>query len=356
MTEKTNIRIGISVGDLNGVGLEVILKTFADERMLEFCTPVLFASNKVVAFIKKQLNLEFSYNGIVQLSAIIDHKINVMNIWKELPTIQLGTPTPESGKCALESLTAAVGALKENFVDVLVTAPIDKKNIQSESFHFPGHTDYLAQELEGESLMFMISDEVRVGLLTDHLPLKEVAKSLTPELVEKKIRLMEASLRMDFGIIRPKIAVLGLNPHCGDQGVIGNEEAKIIHPVIEKLYKEGILVFGTYSADSFFVADYKHFDGVIAPYHDQGLIPFKIMSFGKGVNFTAGLSKVRTSPDHGTAYGIAGKGIADESSFREAVYMAVDIYRKRKENQELIANALDASSLEKGFLSKEKEE
>ena len=329
MTEKTNIRIGISVGDLNGVGLEVILKTFADERMLEFCTPVLFASNKVVAFIKKQLNLEFSYNGIVQLSAIIDHKINVMNIWKELPTIQLGTPTPESGKCALESLIAAVGALKENFVDVLVTAPIDKKNIQSESFHFPGHTDYLAQELEGESLMFM---------------------------VEKKIRLMEASLRMDFGIIRPKIAVLGLNPHCGDQGVIGNEEAKIIHPVIEKLYKEGILVFGTYSADSFFVADYKHFDGVIAPYHDQGLIPFKIMSFGKGVNFTAGLSKVRTSPDHGTAYGIAGKGIADESSFREAVYMAVDIYRKRKENQELIANALDASSLEKGFLSKEKEE
>ena len=188
--------------------------------------PVLFASNKVVAFIKKQLNLEFSYNGIVQLSAIIDHKINVMNIWKELPTIQLGTPTSESGKCALESLTAAVGALKENFVDVLVTAPIDKKNIQSESFHFPGHTDYLAQELEGESLMFMVSDEVRVGLLTDHLPLKEVAKSLTPELVEKKIRLMEASLRMDFGIIRPKIAVLGLNPHCGDQGVIGNEEAK----------------------------------------------------------------------------------------------------------------------------------
>ena len=231
----------------------------------------------------------------------------------------------------------------------MVTAPINKKNIQSEEFHFPGHTDYLAQELEGESLMFMVSDELRVGLLTDHLPINEVAKHLNEDLIEKKIRQMEKSLRIDFGINRPKIAVLGLNPHCGDQGVIGNEEENIIHPVIQKLYDEGILVFGTYSADSFFVSDYKHFDAVIAPYHDQGLIPFKIMSFGKGVNFTAGLSKIRTSPDHGTAYGIAGKGIADESSFRQAVYTAIDIYRLRTENENLIANALDVSTLNKNL-------
>ena len=354
MSEKTNIRIGVSIGDLNGVGLEVVMKTFADERMLDFCTPVIFASNKVIAFGKKQFGIDFTYNGIVHLNSIIDHKLNVMNIWRELPAIQLGTPTPESGQCALDSLTAAVAALKEGAVDVLVTAPINKKNIQSENFHFPGHTDYLAQELAGDSLMFMVSDELRVGLLTDHLPLKDVVKHLNQELVEKKIRLMEASLRMDFGIIRPKIAVLGINPHCGDQGVIGNEEEKIIHPVVQKLYKEGILVFGTYSADSFFVSDYKHFDGIIAPYHDQGLIPFKMMSFGKGVNFTAGLSKVRTSPDHGTAYAIADKGIADESSFRQAVYTAIDIYRRRAENEELIANALDVNSLDKGFLSKEK--
>ena len=197
--------------------------------------------------------------------------------------------------------------------------------------------------------MFMVSDELRVGLLTDHLPINEVAKHLNEDLIEKKIRQMEKSLRIDFGINRPKIAVLGLNPHCGDQGVIGNEEENIIHPVIQKLYDEGILVFGTYSADSFFVSDYKHFDAVIAPYHDQGLIPFKIMSFGKGVNFTAGLSKIRTSPDHGTAYGIAGKGIADESSFRQAVYTAIDIYRLRTENENLIANALDVSTLNKNL-------
>jgi 4-hydroxythreonine-4-phosphate dehydrogenase len=349
MTEKTNIRIGVSIGDLNGVGLEVIMKTFADERMLDFCTPVLFASNKVIALGKKLFGIEFAYNGITNLSSIIDHKINIMNIWRELPPIELGVATPESGQCAFESLSAAVSALKEGFIDVLVTAPINKKNIQSEEFHFPGHTDYLAQELDGESLMFMISDELRVGLLTDHLPINEVAKHLNEDLIEKKIRQMEKSLRIDFGINRPKIAVLGLNPHCGDQGVIGNEEENIIHPVIQKLYDKGILVFGTYSADSFFVSDYKHFDAVIAPYHDQGLIPFKIMSFGKGVNFTAGLSKIRTSPDHGTAYGIAGKGIADESSFRQAVYTAIDIYRLRTENENLIANALDVSTLNKNL-------
>ena len=326
MTEKTNIRIGVSIGDLNGVGLEVIMKTFADERMLDFCTPVLFASNKVIALGKKLFGIEFAYNGITNLSSIIDHKINIMNIWRELPPIELGVATPESGQCAFESLSAAVSALKEGFIDVLVTAPINKKNIQSEEFHFPGHTDYLAQEFDGESLMFMVSDELRVGLLTDHLPINEVAKHLNEDLIEKKIRQMEKSLRIDFGINRPKIAVLGLNPHCGDQGV-----------------------FGTYSADSFFVSDYKHFDAVIAPYHDQGLIPFKIMSFGKGVNFTAGLSKIRTSPDHGTAYGIAGKGIADESSFRQAVYTAIDIYRLRTENENLIANALDVSTLNKNL-------
>lgn len=345
MNEKTNIRIGISVGDINGIGLEVILKTFENPLLLEFCTPVIFASNKVVSFMKKQLDLEFTYNGIVNLQNILDGKINVMNCWREMPKIDLGQETPEGGQCAFESLDAAVKALQSGAVDVLVTAPINKKNIQSETFKFPGHTDYLAENFGGESLMFLVSDDLRVGLLTDHIAIKDVTRSITQELIFKKARLINESLKKDFGIDRPKIAILGLNPHCGDQGVIGTEDDRIIRPAVHKLFDEGILIFGPYSADSFFATQYLEFDAVIAPYHDQGLIPFKTLTFGKGVNFTAGLTKVRTSPDHGTAYNIAGKGIADESSFREAVYKAIDIFRKRQQYENLKSNQLSYSEI-----------
>lgn len=341
MTPQTpHIRVGISVGDINGIGLEVILKTFEDNRMLELCTPIIFASNKIITFAKKQYNLQQSFNGITHLGGIVEGKINVMNLWRELPEIKLGEETTEGGKCAYESLKAATEALKEGTVDVLVTAPINKKNIQSEEFSFPGHTDYLAQELGGESLMLLLSDELRVGLLTDHLPISKVAQAIVPSLVEQKIRLANACLKQDFGIDRPKIALLGLNPHCGDGGVIGMEDEQILRPVVEKLFEEGILVFGPYSADSFFATEYTKFDLTLACYHDQGLAPFKAMSFGRGVNFTAGLNKVRTSPDHGTAYHIAGKGIAQEDSFREAVYKAIDIFRQRKQYSELMQNPL----------------
>ena len=345
MKRKINLRIGISVGDINGIGPEVVLKALSDTRILELCTPVIFASNKLISFMKKQLDIEFNFNGITTLNNIIDGKMNVMNCWREMPQIEFGQETSLAGKCAFESLEHAVNALKNEAIDAIVTAPINKKNIQSEVFHFPGHTDYLAKELAGDSLMFLISDELRVGLLTDHVPIKDITSHITQELIFKKVNLINESLIKDFRIIRPRIAVLGLNPHCGDQGVIGQEDDLIIRPAIEKLYQEGILIFGPYSADSFFVSQYQDFDAIITPYHDQGLIPFKTLSFGKGVNFTAGLNKIRTSPDHGTAYSIAGKGIADESSFREAIYKAIDIYHNREEYKELTSNTLVLNNL-----------
>lgn len=336
-----NIRVGISVGDINGVGLEVILKTFEDSRMLEFCTPVIFASNKVVSFQKRHFNIGGNFNGINTAEEVILGKINVVNCWEDTPDTDFGKCTPEAGHCAFLSLQAAVTALKQRYVDVLVTAPINKANIQSENFHFPGHTDYLAQQLQGNSLMFMVSDTIRVGLLTDHLPLKEISPNITLDLIHQKIALIETSLRKDFRIRNPHIAVLGMNPHCGDHGVIGKEDDEIIAPAIKELYENGILVFGPYSADGFFASEqYKNFDAIVAPYHDQGLIPFKMLSFGNGVNYTAGLEYVRTSPDHGTAYEIAGKNLADASSFRQAVYTAIDIFRNRVEFKEITQNIL----------------
>ena len=341
MDENSKIRLGISVGDLNGIGCEVVLKTFVDSRMLDFCTPVIFASNKTISFQKNALNLEMNFHGIQEADKAIDGKINVVNVWKEIPDIQFGAATEEGGKYALLSLKAAVGALKKGEIDVLVTAPINKNNIQTEEFKFPGHTDYLAQELEGESLMFMIADELKVGLLTDHVALKDAPSAINPILIRTKVRTVEKSLMMDFGIRRPKIALLGINPHSGDQGVIGKEDEEILKPVIKEMSDAGHLVFGPYSADSFFGSNtYKKFDAILAAYHDQGLIPFKTLSFGKGVNYTAGLSKVRTSPDHGTAYEIAGKGEADYSSFKEAVFAAIQIFRNRQEYAELTKNPL----------------
>ncbi|XLS29117.1 4-hydroxythreonine-4-phosphate dehydrogenase PdxA [Flavobacteriaceae bacterium M23B6Z8] len=341
MRGDENLVLGISVGDINGIGLEVILKTFEDARMLDFCTPVLFASTKTVSFHRKQFNITMNYNGIDDVSKIIPGKINVVNVWKDNPQINYGEETKEGGKYAFLSLKAAVEALKKNKIDVLVTAPINKHNIQSEEFNFPGHTDYLAKELEGEALMFMVTSNLKVGLLTDHVAVKDVSEHITPKLVEDKANKMYDSLIRDFRIRRPKIAVLGINPHSGDNGLIGKEDEEVLKPVLEKLQDSGKLIYGPYAADSFFGSDnYLKFDAILASYHDQGLIPFKTLSFGQGVNFTAGLSKVRTSPDHGTAFEIAGKGVADHHSFKEAVFTAINIFRNRNEYDHIAANPL----------------
>ncbi|UOB19291.1 4-hydroxythreonine-4-phosphate dehydrogenase PdxA [Abyssalbus ytuae] len=341
MSSEKKIKVGISVGDLNGIGCEIILKTFEDTRMLDFCTPVIFGSTKTISFQKKHFNINLNYNGIYKLSETVDGRINILNIWKETPNVDFGKETKEGGKYAFISLKKAVEALKNDEIDVLVTAPINKHNIQSENFKFPGHTDFLAKELTGEALMFMISDSLKIGLITDHVPVKDISSHITPELIEKKVNKMYESLQKDFRIRRPKIAVLGINPHSGDNGVIGNEDDEILKPTLKKIQESGKLVYGPYSADSFFGSDgYKNFDAVLASYHDQGLIPFKTLSFGNGVNYTAGLSKVRTSPDHGTAYEIAGKGEADFNSFKEAVFSAIKIYRNRKEFEKLNKNPL----------------
>ncbi|AVM49615.1 4-hydroxythreonine-4-phosphate dehydrogenase PdxA [Capnocytophaga sp. oral taxon 878] len=347
MKEKL-VRVGISIGDMNGIGLEVILKTFEDHQILELCTPIIFASNKLVSFQRKHFNTMTNFQGIESVTAALEGKLNVVNCWKETPTVNFGEETEEGGNFAFLSLQAAVEALKAGDIDVLVTAPINKNNIQSNDFHFPGHTDYLAKELEGNSLMFLVSEELKVGLMTDHVPLKEVSALITEELIIEKARLMNESLVKDFRLQRPKIAVLGINPHCGDKGVIGKEDDEVLRPALKKLYfDENILVFGPFAADSFFGSQtYRNYDAVLAPYHDQGLIAFKTLAFGSGVNYTAGLNKVRTSPDHGTAYEIAGKGIADPESFRHAIFMAIDVFRNREEYAELTKNPLKVRTLE----------
>ncbi|MFT5753987.1 MAG: 4-hydroxythreonine-4-phosphate dehydrogenase [Flavobacterium sp.] len=339
-----NIIVGISIGDLNGIGSEVVLKTFEDNRMLELCTPVIFANVKTLSYLKKVYELTLNFHGIDSLDQLVVGKINVLNVWKETVNIEFGKNNNEVGKYAIKSFFAATKALKEDKVDVLLTAPINKYNIQSDEFKFPGHTDYLAKEFNDNALMFMIHDNLRVGLLTDHVPVRDVSKYLNEELILKKVKIVNDTLKQDFRIERPKIAVLGLNPHAGDNGVIGKEDEEIIKPALKKIYDSGIMVFGPYSADSFFGSNqYKQYDAVLAVYHDQGLIPFKTMSFGNGVNFTAGLSKIRTSPDHGTAFDIAGKNKANESSFREALYLAIDVYNKRNGYLELTNNPLIAS-------------
>ena len=341
MAEGEKIKVGISIGDINGIGCEIILKTFEDSRMLDFCVPVIFASNKIISQQKKDLGIQVNFHGIQDVSKAVEGKINVVNVWKDGPNINYGQTTEKAGMLAVKSLKVAVRALKNDEVDVLVTAPINKANVQSDEYKFPGHTDFLARELGGKSLMFMVSQDLKVGLLTDHVAVKDVAEKINPELIKQKVLLIEKSLKMDFGIRKPKIALLGINPHSGDNGVIGKEDDEVLKPVIDQLSQNGHLVFGPYAADSFFGSgNYKRFDAVLAAYHDQGLIPFKTLSFGKGVNFTAGLSHVRTSPDHGTAYEIAGKGNADHNSFKEAVFSAMEIFRNRREYMELTSNPL----------------
>ena len=341
MKDEENIIVGISIGDLNGIGGEIVLKTLEDPRMLDFYTPVIFASVKTISFLNKHFDLKLNFNGINNFNQIIPGKINVYNVWNDKLNIEFGKEDIEIGEYAFKSLQAATTALKENNIDVLVTAPINKHTIQSEEFNFPGHTDYLAKELEGTSLMFMVSNDLRIGLLTDHVPVKEISNHITKKLIKDKLEIIFTSLEKDFKITKPKVAVLGINPHTGDNGVIGKEDDEILRPTLDEIREKGKLVFGPYAADSFFGSkNYKNFDAIVAAYHDQGLIPFKTLAFGKGVNFTAGLSRIRTSPDHGTAFDIAGKGEADESSFKEAVFVAIEIYKNRMEFEELTKNVL----------------
>ncbi len=345
MSKSEKIVVGISIGDINGVGIEVILKTFEDKRMLDFCTPVLFASSKTVSFHKKALDIETNVHGIHSINQIVHNKINLLNIWKEEVKIEIGQATKIGGDYAFKSLNEAVKALKEKQIDFLLTAPINKETIQSENFNFSGHTEFLESNLEGESLMILMNDELKIGLITGHIPVSEVATTITPELIEKKVNILHESLKVDFNINKPKIAVLGLNPHSGDHGVIGKEEEEIIRPTIEKIKENGVLAFGPYAADGFFGSkSYKQFDGILAMYHDQGLAPFKALSFGNGVNFTAGLDSVRTSPDHGTAFNIAGKGIANPDSFKEALFAGIKITQNRKQYKELTQNVLTLKS------------
>lgn len=341
MKREGLIRVGISIGDLNGIGAEIIMKTFEDPRMLEFCTPIIFASIKTMSFFKKHFESGINFHGINDLNQIIENRVNVLNVWKENVDIAFGEEDLKAGEYAFKSLERATEALKNDTIDVLVTAPINKLTIQSEKFKFPGHTDYLAKELGGHSLMFMVSENLKVGLLTDHVPVKDVPQHINAKLIEEKVQTVHDSLIQDFRVGKPKIAVLGINPHAGDNGVIGDEDENVLKPTLLKIREKGTLVFGPYSADSFFGSkNYKNFDAIIASYHDQGLIPFKTITFGEGVNYTAGLTKVRTSPDHGTAFEIAGKGVADESSFKAAVFTGIQIFRNRKEYKELTKNPL----------------
>ncbi len=327
-------RLGITIGDINGVGPEVVMKALSDNRILNLVTPVIYGSGRVLTFYKKLLGLEeFNFSQVKGKGQFVNKSINVVNCWEEPIEVNPGKPTKETGLASLKALQCAVAEAKEALIDALVTAPIDKHSIHSEEFPFKGHTEFLAREFGGgESLMFMVSESLRVGLVTDHVPIKDVASLITKEKVENKLQLMEKSLRKDFGINKPKIAVLGMNPHAGDGGLIGKEDEEIIKVVISDTKNKGKLVFGPFPADGFFgTAQYRQFDAVLAMYHDQGLIPFKTIAFENGVNFTGGLSIIRTSPDHGTGYNIAGKNQANEASMREAIFLAGEIFRQHAE-------------------------
>ncbi len=332
MKDIPKISVGISTGDPNGIGIEILLKAFQDKRLYDFFIPVVFAHHQSVLAESKRLGFTTDFFTLKNINSPKRGRINVVNTWEKPFPFNHGTIAPLAGEAALSSLKAAAIALKKKQLNTLVTAPIHKKNIQTKDFNFPGHTDYLNKELQGDSLMFMITEGLRVALVTDHIPLKEITQKLSEEKITQKIDLLTKSLIQDFGIQRPKIAVLGINPHTGDDGVIGTEDDTILRPLIKSLIDKGDLVFGPFAADGFFGSQsYTKYDAVLAMYHDQGLIPFKTLSFGKGVNFTAGLNRVRTSPDHGTAFDIAGKGIADASSFIEALFTARSIFLQRQE-------------------------
>jgi len=326
--------IGVSCGDLNGVGVELIIKTFSDIRILELCTPVVFASNKVLNFYRKSLpEHNFNWQNVKELSNLNAKQINIYNCWEEEVMISPGQLNEVGGKYAVRSLLAASHALKQNEIDGLVTAPIHKKNVQSSEFNYTGHTPFLKNFFGAtDVVMILFANEFRVALVTEHVPVNEVASNISKEIIIRKLNILNESLKKDFGIDKPKIAVLGLNPHAGDEGLIGKEEETIIKPAIKEAKQNNMLVTGPFSADGFFARGLQNrFDAVLAMYHDQGLVPFKTIASGEGVNYTAGLPAVRTSPDHGTAFDIAGKGKADEASFRTAVFECIDIINRRRE-------------------------
>ena len=344
MEESRKIRVGITQGDINGIGYEVILKLLSDSRISELCTPVVYGSAKVAAYHRKAMELPaVNFNIVNSASEAMEGKVNLVTCVDDDIKVELAQSTRSAGEAALSALEKACEECQAGNIDILLTAPINKHNIQSDEFEFPGHTEYLAKRFdeEGRSLMILMNERVRVALVTGHLPLNKVSETVTTELISSKLQILNKSLKWDFGIRRPRIALLSLNPHAGDDGLLGAEEKEVIIPAIEKANQAGLLCFGPYPADGFFgSAKYMQFDAVLAMYHDQGLAPFKTIAMEDGVNFTAGLSVVRTSPAHGTAYDIAGKNEASEQSIREALYAAIDIYRQRKVNEEASRNPL----------------
>ena len=342
------VKVGITIGDINGVGLEVILKTLCNPMVSKNITPVIYGSTKVVSYHKNIINdINISYQSVNSTSRLYEDKINIFNCWEENVNINLGTLNEDGGKYAMLSLEQAVKDIKEGNIDVIVTAPINKKAMQLAGFQYPGHTEYFADQFkDSQQLMLMTSEDLKVGLVTNHLPLNEVADSITKETILKKLKILNNSLKMDFGLERPTIAVLGLNPHAGDEGSIGKEEIEIIRPAIVEAKKNNMLVMGPFPADGFFGSGkFSKFDGILAMYHDQGLVPFKTLSFNSSTNFTAGLPIIRTSPDHGTGFDIAGKDMADSKSFRYAIFKAIDIYRSRTQYQKDGANPLKKASI-----------
>lgn len=333
MAQKHKPIIGITLGDVNGVGPEVVIKALSDVRVLNFFTPVIYGSSRVLSYYKKLMDIEFNYTQVKEEHNFISKKNNVVNCWSETLELTPGIENKVGGVAAWQALKVASQDLKDGFIDAIVTAPISKANIQSDEFKFPGHTEFFANLFDtDEHLMFMVSDKLRVGVLSGHIPLSEVSESVTEEAIEKSLNSIEKSLKIDFGISKPKIAVLGLNPHAGEEGLLGEQEEKIIKPTVLKFRKNGKLFFGPFPSDGFFGSkEYKKYDAILAMYHDQGLIPFKNISFGNGVNFTAGLPVVRTSPDHGTAFSIAGKNEASPESMIAALMAALDIVKSRRE-------------------------
>ena len=336
--------VGITQGDGNGSGYEVIIKALADERMLDLCTPVIYGSSKIFGVYKKQIHdiVNINTNVITSAKDVHAKRGNIVNCLPENVFVEPGQPTPESAKSAMTSLSIAVEDIKAGYIDVLVTAPINKRAMSSEGFGYTGHTEYLEQQIGvDEVAMIMVCDRLKVGVLTGHVSLKDVPSMITVDRILRKLRLMKRSLQKDFGIDAPKIAVLGLNPHCGDGGLLGDEEQQVILPAIMAANEEGILAFGPFSSDGFFsLGNYSKFDAVLAMYHDQGLTPFKALAFEDGVNYTAGLPIVRTSPDHGTAYEMAGRGVADPRSMKAAIYAAIDIFNRRADYEDLVANRM----------------
>ena len=351
--ENKLIRVGITHGDINGIGYEVILKTFSDNRVTELCTPIIYGSSKIAAYHRKALEMaSVNMSVISKAEEAGENRVNIINCVDDDTKVELSQSTDIAGEAAYKALEAAVNDLKRGLIDVLVTAPINKNNIQNNNFTFPGHTEYLEEcfgHHESKALMILMKDELRVALVTGHIPLSDVVEKVTKEAIVDKLLVFNKSLIQDFGVIKPRIAVLSLNPHAGDGGLIGKEEETIILPAMQEAEKQGVMSFGPYPSDGFFGASmYEEFDGVLAMYHDQGLAPFKVLAMKEGVNFTAGLSIVRTSPAHGTAYNIAGKNLASEDSFRQALYVALDVHRSRKSYKEATANPLRKQYFDRG--------